>query len=92
MSAVQVFSETLWKKEKLLFTSKFFFSLSVFYPFGELFAIFIKFRIVVCKLSIWKSLKFVVLERDKQPKTLITQNEETPLAYRLNLLPYNPDL
>ena len=31
-------------------TSNFSFSHSVFYPFGELSAIFIKFEIVVCKL------------------------------------------
>ena len=42
--------KTLQEKEKLLVTSSFCFSHSVFYPFGELFAIFIKFKIVVCKL------------------------------------------
>ena len=41
--------KTLWEKEKLLVTSNFSFSHSVFYPFGELSAIFIKFEIVVCK-------------------------------------------
>ena len=35
---------------KLLLTRNFSFFHSVFYPFWELFAIFIKFRIVVCKL------------------------------------------
>ena len=49
-SAVQVFLKTLWEKEKLLVTSNFSFSHSVFYPFRELSAIFIKFKIVVCKL------------------------------------------
>ena len=41
--------ETLWEKEKLLVTSNFSFSHSVFYPVfsGELSAIFIKFEIVV---------------------------------------------
>ena len=34
--------KTLWEKEKLLVTSNFSFSHSVFYPFGELCAIFIK--------------------------------------------------
>ena len=53
----------LWEKEKLLVTSNFSFSRSVFYPFGELSAIFIKFEIVVCKLfHCGKSLKFVVWE------------------------------
>ena len=42
--------KTLWEKEKLLVTSKFSFSHSVFYPFGELSAIFIKFDVVVCRL------------------------------------------
>ena len=57
------FLKTLWEKEKLLVTSNFSFSHSVFYPFRELFAIFIKFEIVVCKVLVWKSLKFVVWER-----------------------------
>ena len=42
--------KTLWEKEKLLVTSNFSFSHSVFYLFVELSAIFIKFEIVVCKL------------------------------------------
>ena len=53
--------KTLREKEKLLVTSNFSFSHSVFYPFGKLSAIFIKFEIVVCKL--FQSLKFVVRER-----------------------------
>ena len=42
--------KTLWKKEKLLIMSKFSITHSVFYPFRELSAIFIKFKIVVCRL------------------------------------------
>ena len=42
--------KTPWEKEKLLVTSNFSFSHRVFYLFGELSAIFIKFEIVVCKL------------------------------------------
>ena len=42
--------KTVWEKEKLLVTSNFSFSHTVFYPFGELVAIFIKFKIVVCKV------------------------------------------
>ena len=42
--------KTLWEKEKLLITSNFSFSDSVFYPFGKISAIFIKSEIVVCKL------------------------------------------
>ena len=53
--------KTLWQKEKLLVTSNFSFSQSVFNPFGLLSAIFIKFEIVVCKpFWVWKSLKFVI--------------------------------
>ena len=49
VSAVQVFWKH-WEKEKLIVTSNFSFSHSVFYPFGELSTIFIKFEIVVCNL------------------------------------------
>ena len=41
VSVVQVFLKTLWEKEKLLVTSNFAISHSVFYPFEKLFAIFI---------------------------------------------------
>ena len=61
--------KTVWEKGKLLIMSNVSFSHGVFYPFGELFVIFIKFKIVVCKLfqfgrvwslSFWKGLtKFV---------------------------------
>ena len=44
------FLKTLWEKEKLLVTSNFSFTHSVFYSFKELSAIYIKFKIVVCKL------------------------------------------
>ena len=51
--------KTPWENEKLLVTSNFSFSHSVFYPFREPSAIFIKFKFVACKhLSVWKSLKF----------------------------------
>ena len=39
--------KTLWEKEKLLVTSNFSFSHSVFYPFGELSTIFMEVRMVV---------------------------------------------
>ena len=39
--------KTLWKKDKLLVRSNLSFSYSVFYPFGELSAIFIKSDIIV---------------------------------------------
>ena len=43
VSAVQVFRKRCGKKEKLLVLSNFSFSHGVFYLFGELLAIFIKF-------------------------------------------------
>ena len=42
--------KTQWEKEKLLVTSNFSFSHSVFYQFREHSAIFIKFKIAVSKL------------------------------------------
>ena len=60
--------ETLWKKEKLLVTSNFSFSHNIFYPFGELSAIFISLRIVVCKLFQFESLNFFVWERVKRKR------------------------
>ena len=44
------FLKTLREKEKLLVTSNFSFSHSVFYSVQELSAIFVRFKIVVCKL------------------------------------------
>ena len=59
--------KTLWEKEKLLVLNNFSFSHSVFYPFGELSAIFIKLRMVICKtLSFWKSPKLVVWDKVNQ--------------------------
>ena len=46
--------KTLWEKEKLLATSNFSFSRSVFYPYGELSSVFIKFEIVFFKLFQFK--------------------------------------
>ena len=54
--------ENFAEKEKLLITRNVSFSLSVFYPFGELSAIFIKSEIVVCKLFQFGSLKFLIWE------------------------------
>ena len=39
-----------WEKEKLLVMSNFSFTHSVFYQLRELSAIYIKFKIVVCRL------------------------------------------
>ena len=46
--------KTVLKNEKLLLTSNFSFSHSVFYLFGEL---------LLCTLSVWKSQKFVIWEK-----------------------------
>ena len=52
--------KTLWEKKKLLVTSNFSVSYSVFYPVGELSANGIKIRIVICKVfQFWKLLTFV---------------------------------
>ena len=56
MSAVIVFQK---QSAKMFITSNISFSHNVFYPSGELSAIFIEFEIVVC----WKSLKLFVWER-----------------------------
>ena len=42
--------KTVWEKEKLLVTSNCSFSHTVFYPLENLFKIFMKFDIIVCKL------------------------------------------
>ena len=77
--------KTLWEKEKLLVTSNFSFSHSVFNPFGELPAIFIKFKIVVCKtVSIWKCLKFVIWER------ILKSQEDCNQPMEFNPLPNKP--
>ena len=56
--------KTLWETGKLLVTSNFSFSHGVFFPFRELFAIFIQFQNYSLQtLSVWKSLKFIVWER-----------------------------
>ena len=70
--------KTLREKEKLLVTSSFSFSHSVFYPLGERSTILIKFKSFVCKLLVWKSLKFVVWERVKRndPSVLIIDSKK----------------
>ena len=61
-------------------TSNFAFSHSVFYPFEELSAIFIKFEIVVCKLFQFATLKLVILEKvncTTQSQVLLTITKKT---------------
>ena len=63
VSAAQIFWKH-WGEEKLLEMTNFSISYSVLYPFGKLPAIFIKLKIVVCKLfEFGKSLQFVVRKR-----------------------------
>ena len=50
VSEVQAFWKHCGKKRNLLVTSNFSFSHTVFYPFEELSAIFLKCKIVVCKI------------------------------------------
>ena len=59
--------KTQWEKEKLLVTSNFSFSHSVFYLFGEFSAIFRRFKIVICKVFQFRKVYFVVWERVKYP-------------------------
>ena len=47
--------KTLGEKEIFLVTSNFSFSHSVFYPFGEFSAIYMKFKTGLQTLSVWKS-------------------------------------
>ena len=51
--------KTLWEKEKLLVTSNFSFSHSVFYLLGELAAIFIKSKIVICQRFEYGRVKYL---------------------------------
>ena len=50
----------LWEKEKLLETSNFSFSHSIFYPFEELSTSFLKYEIVICKpFQFWSVLNLL---------------------------------
>ena len=53
--------KTLWEKEKLLVTSNFSFSHSVYYSSGELSAIFIKSEIVVDKIFQFGPVRNIVI-------------------------------
>ena len=69
--------KTLREKEKLLITSNFSFSHSVFYLFQELSAIFVKSQIVICKLIQFGRvfIKFVVWERvNPKPQNPLPNN------------------
>ena len=56
--------KTHWQKEKFLVTNNFSFSHSVFHPFEELSAIYLRFQIVICKLfRFGRVKKFAVWER-----------------------------
>ena len=64
--------KTLQKKEKLLVTINSSFSHNVCYRFEELFAIFINFEIVVCKLFQLEKSNFVVWERVRREIIILT--------------------
>ena len=57
MSKVQIFWKHSGENDKLLIVSNFSFSHSVFYLFGELFTIFIKSEIVICRLLSFEKSK-----------------------------------
>ena len=61
-------------KEKLLLMRNFSFFHNVYYPFGELFAMYIKYKLSPAKYSVWKSLKFEVWERVKDLKSSLLYN------------------
>ena len=48
--------KTLWEKKKLLVTSNFSFSHSLYYLLGEISTIFNKYEMVVCQLKVWNLL------------------------------------
>ena len=84
--------KTLWEKEKLLVTSNFSFSHSVFYPFEELPSFFVKFEIVICKLfKVWKSLTFVVWERVKKSLDPSLSDTQTDLSMSCHSPPWSID-
>ena len=66
--------KTLREKEKLLVTSNFSFSHSVFCPFGGLSAIFIKFKKVVCKLFQFGRVKNLTFGKELLPFPKINFN------------------
>ena len=55
--------KTLWEKVKLLITSNFSFSHSLFYPFRKLSAILINFKTVVCKLFQFLRVKSLLFRK-----------------------------
>ena len=66
--------QKLWEREKLLILSNLSFSHSVFYPFGELSAIFYQIQNCLLQtLSVWKSLRFVIWKGIKK------RNNESPM-------------
>ena len=96
------FLKTLWEKKKLLVTSNFFFSRGVFYPFRELSVIFIKFKIVVCKLfqfgrgqnlSFEKGLNIFSSQTTKPVWTKLSMNDPKEVLFKYcpqNLIPSKP--
>ena len=80
VSVVQVL-KMLWETEKWIVKSNFSFCHSVFYPYGEISIIYMKFEIVICKLlSVWKSPELVILERVKKVVKYTKLRQTVPLV------------
>ena len=75
--------KTLWEKEKLLITSNFSFSHSVFCPFGEFSAFFIKFEIVVCKLFQFGRVSNLSIGKGLISKIHVDLNQNAPINVTL---------
>ena len=81
--------KTLGEKKKLLVTSNFSFSQSVFYPLRKLSSIFIEFKNChLHTLSVWKRLNFVAWERAKQYFLSFYLKIEWD-SYTMNSFPYD---
>ena len=65
---ISSFLKTLLEKKKLLVTSNFSLSHSVFYPFGQLSAILIKLKIVVCKVFQFGKVQNLLFGKGLFPK------------------------
>ena len=81
--------KTLWEKEKLLVTSNFSFSHSVFYPFRKLSAILIKLKIVVCKLFQFGRVKNLLFGKGLMTLRIAFDEKANILATSIFILPQN---
>ena len=81
--------KTLWEKEKLLVTSNFSFSHSVFYPFRKLSAILIKLKIVVCKLFQFGRVKNLLFGKGFMTLRIAFDEKANILVTSIFILPQN---